>query len=110
MQVLFETRSVEKRLATRKARVREFGEPVANKLDLRLSQLNAANTLEEMRSLGRTHELSGDRRGHLAIDVTRNLRLVFEPANEPLPARSDGGLDWARVTSIRIKEVTDYHD
>jgi proteic killer suppression protein len=34
---------------------------------------------------------------------------VFEPADEPVPTRDDGGLDWDRVTAVSIREVVDYH-
>jgi len=41
--------------------------------------------------------------------LTRNVRLVFEPADDPVPRRPDGGLDWERVTSVMIWEIGDYH-
>jgi len=58
---------------------------------------------------GGCHELHEDRSGQLAVGLTDNMRLVFEPANDPIPANDDGGLDWGRVTEVRIREVTDYH-
>jgi len=37
--------------------------------------------------------------------------MVFESANDPVPKKKDGGLDWSRVTAIRILELSeDYHD
>lgn len=63
-----------------------------------------------MRNLpGGCHELHGDREGQLAVDVTRNYRLIFAPADDPPPAKPDGGLGWSRVTAIEILEVEDYH-
>jgi len=56
------------------------------------------------------HELKSDRRGQLAVDVSKNERLVFEPADDPPPTKPDGGLDWSQVTAVRILEVVDYHD
>ena len=54
--------------------------------------------------------LGGHQRiGQLAVDVTANLRLVFDPADEPVPTKEDGGLDWDRVKAVRIREVVDYH-
>ena len=43
------------------------------------------------------------------MDLTGNMRLVFEAANDPVPTRDDGGLDWGSVTEVRILEVGDYH-
>jgi len=37
--------------------------------------------------------------------------MVFEVANDPLPLKPDGGLDWNHVTAVRVlKLVEDYHD
>jgi plasmid maintenance system killer protein len=110
VEVLFATRAIEKRLGSHKARVREYGGDLAKSINRRLTQLDAAQNLAVLRTLpGRCHELTGDRRGQLAMDITTNLRLVFEPADGPPPQRPGGGLDWSRVTSVRIVEVTDYH-
>ncbi|TDB36918.1 MAG: killer suppression protein [Actinobacteria bacterium] len=110
MEVYFATKKLGGACGTEKARVRAFGPDAARALALRLQQLSAAADLETMRTLpGHCHELKGDRVGQLAVDVTKGLRLVFEPAHDPPPAKPDGGLDWAMVTAVRILEVTDYH-
>ena len=110
MEVFFATRSLEKRLGSDAARQRSYGHVVARKIALRLNQLHAAPNLGAMRQMpGRCHELQEDRAGQLAIDLTDNLRLVLEPAHEPVPARDDGGLDWDCVTAVRIREVIDYN-
>jgi proteic killer suppression protein len=58
----------------------------------------------------RCHELAGNRQGQLAVDVKHPQRIVFEPADDPVPRALDGGLDWKRVKRIKIVEVVDYHD
>jgi proteic killer suppression protein len=80
-------------------------------LKRRLYEMSAAGSLEELRSLpqARCHELKENRKGTLAVDVGHPYRLVFEPANDPIPRKLDGGLDWTKVTAIRILEVEDYH-
>ena len=63
-----------------------------------------------MRTLpGRCHELTGDRKGTLSIDLDGPYRLIFEPAENPPPVKTDGGLAWELVTAIRILEVEDTH-
>lgn len=110
MEVYFATKTLARVCASDKRRVRAFGPDGARALVLRLQQLSAAAELETLRTLpGRCHELKGERAGQLALDVTKGLRLVFEPAHDPPPAKPDGGLDWAAVTAVRILEVTDYH-
>lgn len=72
----------------------------------------SVKNLERLRSVPqvRCHELKGNRIGTLAVDVKHPYRLIFEPANDPIPRKPDGGLDWAGVTVIRILSVEDYHD
>lgn len=110
MDIGFADRKVEKALATESARVREYGSAAAHALYRRMTQLHAAPHLGVMRTLpGDCHELKGDRAGQLAVDITKGLRLVFRPAEDPPPVKDDGGLDWDTVTAITIVEVTDYH-
>ena len=48
-------------------------------------------------------------RDNLAVDLNNMMRLVFEPANEPIPKCLDETVDWKRITMIRIVCVGDYH-
>ncbi|WP_394335756.1 hypothetical protein [Flavobacterium cyanobacteriorum] len=57
----------------------------------------------------RCHELTGDRKGELAVDVSGNYRMIFEPRHNPIPKEEDGGLNWEEVTKIQINEIEDYH-
>lgn len=91
-------------------RSRTYGAEQAKKLRLRLADLDAAETLEVMRTTGgQCHELNGDRKGQLAVHLNGNYRLVFEPADDPPAVKEDGGIDWPSVRAIRILEVVDYH-
>jgi proteic killer suppression protein len=64
-----------------------------------------------MRKLpGRCHELKGDRGGQLSLDLDGPYRLIFRPGHDPIPAKGDGGLDWAQVTDIVMLEVVDTHE
>jgi len=79
----------------------------------RLDEFIDADNLEVMRfiPMAHCHELKGNRKGQLAVRLDHGYRMVFEPANEPLPRKSDGGLDWTHVTSVRILRISeDYHD
>lgn len=110
MEVLFVSEKVRRALSTHRVLEKDWGKIGAKKIALRLQQLAAAPTLADMRQLpGRCHELAGDRRGHLAVDVEHPYRLVFRPTVEPGPKKPDGGLDWTRVDSIIVIEIVDYH-
>ncbi len=88
-----------------------FGKPLAERLQQRLAELRAADTLEDIRRLppARCHELSQNRQGQLAVDLVQPKRLIFEPDHNPMPRKPDGGLDWPHVTRIRVIEIIDYH-
>ena len=77
----------------------------------RLDDLRAADILSDISHLPptRCHELKGDRAGQLAINLKHPYRLIFEPANNPIQKKEDGGLDWTKTTAILIIEVEDYH-
>lgn len=77
----------------------------------RLDDLRAAANLEVMRTLpGRCHELTGDRAGQLSLDLDHPSRLIFIPANDPIPRKEDGGLDWSKVTEVKILAIEDTHE
>jgi proteic killer suppression protein len=80
------------------------------KVLVRVALLRSADTLADLdHAPGRPHALTGDRDGQFAMSLWGSYRLVFEPANEPLPKRPDGGLDRAGVTAVRVLEVVNYH-
>jgi len=90
------------------------GNPRRSKLiRARLEELADADNPDTMRFLPQAycHELKGNRSGQLAVKLDQGYRMVFEPANNPVPKKKDGGLDWSRVTAIRILELSeDYHE
>jgi hypothetical protein len=75
------------------------------------STIAAAPNLGVLRTLpGRAHELKGNRKDQISIDLKHPYRLIVEPADDPVPTRADGGLDWDAITAIRVLEVTDTHE
>ena len=59
---------------------------------------------------GRCHELTGNRKGQLSVDLDGPYRLIFKTAHNPLPRKEDGGLDWERVTAIVVLGVDNTHE
>jgi toxin HigB-1 len=89
---------------------RRYGPDNARRIRQRLDDLRSASNLDEMSRLpGRLHPLNENLAGWLALDLKHPERLIFEPANDPLPQKADGGLDWVQVTMVRIIKVGDYH-
>jgi proteic killer suppression protein len=89
----------------------EYGPKLSDKLQQRLSELSGVATLQDMRELpaARCHELTSNLAGKLAIDLNHPFRLIFSPAHDPIPRKTDGGLDWSGVTAVCIEDVVDYH-
>jgi plasmid maintenance system killer protein len=110
VEISFATRRLEKTFNSDRELLKIFGPRRAPLIRRRLDQLRAADHLAVMRTLpGRCHELIGNRRGTLSIDLDGPYRLLFEPAEDPPPAKPDGGLAWDQVTTIRILGVEDTH-
>lgn len=110
MEVFFISEKLRDICSDERARMARWGKDGAKKIDLRLQQLAAAPSLHDMRTLpGRCHELTGDRRGQLAVDLHHPFRMIFRPSAEPPPVKPDGGLDWASVESIIVIDIVDYH-
>lgn len=111
MEIRFKSFRMQKACNSERESVREWGSPNARKLRQRLTELQAAETLEDMRKVpaARCHPLKGDRAGQFAVDLSHPFRLVFEPADNPVQKKNDGGIDLEKITSITILSVEDYH-
>lgn len=112
MELYYNSSGIHKACTSEKLMTKKWGARTARLLKQRLTELEvAAVNLLDMRHIpaARCHELKGDRTGQLAVDLDHPRRLVFRPNHDPVPTKSDGGLDWAGVTSIVILDVVDYH-
>ncbi len=110
VEINFKSRKLEKQLTDPKEMVKSFGQ-LARKVNQRLKDLSDADNLEILRAIpaARCHELGGERKGELAVDVSGNYRMIFEPNHDPTPRKTDGGLNWEQITKIQINEIEDYH-
>lgn len=108
MQVLFTTKKLKKLIEQNPEK--EYGQQCARQLRKRLLQLEAAETLEELRyQSGRFHELKGDRKGQWACDLAHPYRLVFTPT-DPIAVDSNGHKPpQAALAAVVIIEIVDYH-
>ena len=110
MDIVFENSDFEKQCNNHKLLVRKHGSIRAKRIRQRLDDLRAASSLDVMLMLpGRCHELKQDRAGQISLDLDHPYRLIFEPANHPVPLKEVGGLDWNNITAIMILGVDDTH-
>src|SRR5690348_6421461 len=111
VEITFRTKKLGETCNDSKRAGRELGAEQAKRSRRRLADLASAANREVMRTLpGRTHELSGDRKGEISIDLKHPYRLLFIPNHTPAPTKADGGLDWSNVTAIEIIDWLDTHD
>jgi len=110
VDILFATNKLRSRCNDDAAARKKWGTECAKKLRVRLDDLRAASTLNEVAALpGKFEELSGDLKGQFSLRLHGGVRLLLEPAQDPPPRKADGGLDLRGVTSVRILNVEDYH-
>lgn len=111
MKLDFKNRKLEKSVATLSAIAANYGTR-AKLVNQRKNELQAASNLETMKNIpaANCHELKGNMKGKLAVDISGNHRIIFEPNHDPIPVKEDGGLDWKQVTDILILAIgEDYH-
>ena len=114
MEITFKTKKLEKVFNQSRQLEALHGAKRGRKIRIRLQEFRAAETLMDFwppkSPPGRCHELTeGKRNGQLSVDLDHPYRLIFVPDHDPVPQKSDGGLDWAQVTTIKIICVEDTH-
>lgn len=113
MNIIFATTSLRKQLNEEKEMVKIHGVVRAKKLRVILTSLRAAANLgifaPPMSPPHRCHELTGNLKGQLSVDLDHPYRLLFRPNHEPPPMREQGGLDWKLITDIEVLGIKDTH-
>jgi proteic killer suppression protein len=110
MEIYFSTNKLAKILNHEKQIVKKYGAVAAKIIMQRLDDMAMADNLQTlMRLPGRHHPLKGDRNGQFACDLEHPYRMIYEPANDPLPVGENNMLQYDKVTIVEIIEITDYH-
>jgi len=111
MVITFKTGKLQKIFNESRKLDREFGPNNAKKIRRRMGVLHAASNLEQVPKVkpDRCHELTNNRKGTFAVDLEHPYRLIFLPDMDPVPLKDDRGIDLAKVTTIKILGVEDYH-
>ncbi|WP_211233848.1 type II toxin-antitoxin system RelE/ParE family toxin [Maridesulfovibrio bastinii] len=91
--------------------LKAYGQVKAMKLMQRLNELDAAENLDQISHLPppRCHELTNNRKGQFSVDLDYPYRLLFIPADDPVPLLENGGIDKSQVSEIEIIEIEDTH-
>jgi plasmid maintenance system killer protein len=111
MEIWFKNAGIQRTCSQKAVAQKRLGAKKAMKLQQRMMELKAAETLTDISRLppARCHELKGNRKGQLSVDLEHPYRLLFVPADNPIPKKESGGLDWDRITEIKIIDIIDTH-
>ena len=112
VDLLFSDRKLQKICNDQRLLIAEYGEQNGKKIMRRLTELALADNLAEIPTTPppRRHQLKNNRKGQFAVYIKHPFRIVFTPANTPLPLLSDGGIDVEKITMINVIWIGDYHD
>jgi len=110
MDISFGDSKLEKYANDDKKAIKKLGVKRAKLYKVRLDDLRASDSLEDVRHLpGRFHELKGNRKGSWACDLDHPYRLIFKPQNTPIPENEHGQYIWQEIEAVEITEIADYH-
>ena len=105
IKVGFKSERLQRLCEDHKGLCRQYGKLQADKIMLRITQINAAENLYDLSMLPQTglHPLAGDRKGSFAVHLKHPYRMIFVPLNGDIS-------DWKSITEIKIIDpCTDYH-
>jgi proteic killer suppression protein len=107
MGISYGSRKMQRLCSDEQALRDAWGDEVARKLRLRLTEMEAADSLDDLRRLPQARcQAHPTIRGRLSVPLAGLHRLVFEADDDPLPVGDGGSLDWGRVTCVRVLEVS----
>ena len=112
MDIIFRNNRLLKMANTQASARASLGKVGGDRFMRRLEEMYSSDTLAILKTLpqARCHALKGNRKGQFAVDLDQPYRLIFEPANDPLPTLPDGGFDLEQITKVLILRIEDYHD
>lgn len=98
MQIKYRTKKIEKICVNVDIATKFYGLNMAIKIHLRIDQISAASNVIELisDSIGRCHELNGNRNGQYAMDLVHPYRLIFV-------------VKGSQINIAEIQEIVDYH-
>jgi proteic killer suppression protein len=112
MKIFYQSNRMQKIHNNAKEMLKVYGPDRTKKLQHRLMNLKNATCLADVFHIpgARCHQLVGNRKGQFSVDLDHPYRLLFIPANEPIPRTEDGGIDLFKVTEIEIIGIVDTHE
>ncbi len=98
LNIQYRTNSLEKVCTDYSKAQKKYSVDMANKIHQRISEIQSAISVEMLVrfSIGRCHQLTGNRKGEYAMDLVHPYRIVFEHIN-------------GKIEFVKIIKIEDYH-
>lgn len=111
MEITFTSKKLNKLISSNRELCKEYTPKIASTIQLRMSQLAAAENLSQISQLPptRLHKLTGNRKFQFAVDIKEKFRIVFYLVDENDEIIEDPDVPKNSVRKIRIIEVVNYH-
>lgn len=110
MNITFANKKLEKWANNIALAQKKLGNERAVKYHQRLGDIHDVESFNDLRYLpGNFHNLSGDRNGQWSCSLDHPYRLIFEPAEQPVPTNEHGTPILTEMRIVEIIEIADYH-
>ena len=110
MKVQYKNKKVEELCENEKEAIKKLNKWVAEKLIFTIEFLKNANSLKDVNDFVpfRLHELKGNRKGQLAMDLGRRLgyRLIIEP----VMLNVAGIIFYEKINIVEVVEVSNHYE
>ena len=108
LELAFETKTLRDLCEKEEKARRELGPEVAEKLKHRLADLRAAESVQDL-VIGRPRETQCANPGCFVIDLADGCSLAFCANHRKVPLLTSGGVDWAKVSRVKILRIENAH-
>lgn len=107
MKINYQDQKIRKSLSSEKEANRKYGKSLAEKIFKVIQYLEAAPDLFSVSPAPpiRRHKLEGNYEGHFAVDLTKNIRLIFRPIDSFMKV----SYQLNEIKDIYIVAIEDYH-
>ena len=110
MIITFADRNLKKYANNKTMAIKKMGVKRAKLYQKRLDDMAAAESFVDFEFLpGRFHQLTGNLKDKWSCDLDHPYRLLFEPAEVPIPKDENGKQILIEIKSLEVTEITDYH-
>lgn len=106
MKIYYKDNKIEKLLSDRKNLVKKFGDQAADKIIMRMQELDAANTLIDLPPQTRPHPHEPKSKEIFSIDILKHqhpLRMLIKPSDEYDIE------NYITIVAVEVQRITKIH-